>query len=109
MTCLHYFLIVIVVIIFYRSMGEELYSKKLGGLSVACLMAVFVPVSIASSFKDPDQLRQLVACGVITIVLGVASVVLALWALRARRHDRGLYRVVSISCIIFSAVGIMVG
>ena len=62
---------------------------RLASAAAACGLAALVPALSGPAFKDPDQSSALVACGLATILLAAAAVVLGVWALRARRRDPG--------------------
>jgi len=70
--------------------NAEAWSKKLGTAAVGCGVAGFIPALLGPAFKDPDQAQALAACGLFTLLLATAAIVLAVWALRVRRRDHGV-------------------
>ncbi len=92
-----------------RARAAETRSKRLGMATVACGVAGFIPALLGPTFKEPDQIQTLVACGLITILAAVAAIVLALWAFRARRRDRGCAGYYPVAGLLCGAANLFCG
>ncbi|HYH65737.1 MAG TPA: hypothetical protein VD866_13655, partial [Urbifossiella sp.] len=70
-----------------RARNHTSRTARLGTLAAACGVAAFVPALLGPAFREPSETASLAACGVVTIVLAVASLGLAAWAVGARRRE----------------------
>jgi hypothetical protein len=75
-----------------RAFNAEIRSARLGLAAASCGVAAFIPALIGPMFSDPSQMAALAACGVLTMLIAAAAVVLAIRTMRARRRDQGVGR-----------------
>jgi hypothetical protein len=92
-----------------RAIAAGTRPGKLGSAAAACAVAALVSALLGPAFKDPDQMANLVACGLVTLVLAVAAVGLAVWALRAHRKDPGPVGWPAIAGLVLGAANLFCG
>lgn len=84
-----------------RLRNAESRPERIGIAATACGVGGFIPALWAPVFKDPGDTAFLICLGIMTLLLAVAAVATAIWALRVRRANRqgsALYPVLGIAC-----------